>query len=463
MGEHRDGDNDADLAGDAEMGGSSSEALSPTSSTASSQQHHHPGLLGLQLQHQLQQRMQAAGGEGLSDEERHQLIMAQISRANAEFFRKYQQDFADMTMMDDDEDDEDGDDEDGEEEEDSSLHQDEQANELDSPDRGTASPSNERAKIMRSDLIKTEKMSVSCDESSTAEQIRQQQLQRLRQFEFSPTRASTPGEKPPAIKKIPASPTMVVSRPSSTNASIPLPPPPTPPSKPSTAVGQHRPSVSPLDLTAGRGGPPIFGGPTSSSSSISSASTTFVPAAYNMQQSGGGLTVSSGLTGTSVSFSTSSSPAISTNTSPASALSSLTTAVMASPSFNPLNLPISAPGKSIRNSVLQSPLFHLSLMQINRWVWLDYQNLIIIIYYLVFCFWDALAMVSGRGNTTCNICFKTFACHSALEIHYRSHTKERPFKCAICDRGFSTKVRAPLFKESHEIIVSVGFELKKIN
>lgn len=45
-----------------------------------------------------------------------------------------------------------------------------------------------------------------------------------------------------------------------------------------------------------------------------------------------------------------------------------------------------------------------------------------------------------RGNTTCNICFKTFACHSALEIHYRSHTKERPYKCSICDRGFSTKV-----------------------
>ncbi|XP_065353341.1 sal-like protein 1 isoform X3 [Cloeon dipterum] len=45
----------------------------------------------------------------------------------------------------------------------------------------------------------------------------------------------------------------------------------------------------------------------------------------------------------------------------------------------------------------------------------------------------------ARGNTTCNICFKTFACNSALEIHYRSHTKERPFKCTICDRGFSTK------------------------
>ncbi|XP_045459026.1 homeotic protein spalt-major-like [Melitaea cinxia] len=44
-----------------------------------------------------------------------------------------------------------------------------------------------------------------------------------------------------------------------------------------------------------------------------------------------------------------------------------------------------------------------------------------------------------RGNTTCTICYKTFACNSALEIHYRSHTKERPFKCTVCDRGFSTK------------------------
>lgn len=53
--------------------------------------------------------------------------------------------------------------------------------------------------------------------------------------------------------------------------------------------------------------------------------------------------------------------------------------------------------------------------------------------------------VTVRGNTTCKFCYKTFACQSALEIHYRSHTKERPFKCTICDRGFSTKVNKSAF------------------
>ncbi|XP_059191636.1 sal-like protein 1 [Centropristis striata] len=42
-------------------------------------------------------------------------------------------------------------------------------------------------------------------------------------------------------------------------------------------------------------------------------------------------------------------------------------------------------------------------------------------------------------NTYCDICGKIFACQSALDIHYRSHTKERPFICTTCNRGFSTK------------------------
>uniref|UniRef100_A0A8C5MAR1 Sal-like protein 3 n=1 Tax=Leptobrachium leishanense TaxID=445787 RepID=A0A8C5MAR1_9ANUR len=41
-------------------------------------------------------------------------------------------------------------------------------------------------------------------------------------------------------------------------------------------------------------------------------------------------------------------------------------------------------------------------------------------------------------STVCNICGKPFACKSALEIHYRSHTKERPFICTVCNRGCST-------------------------
>ena len=38
---------------------------------------------------------------------------------------------------------------------------------------------------------------------------------------------------------------------------------------------------------------------------------------------------------------------------------------------------------------------------------------------------------------------QVFGCASGLEIHMRSHTKERPFKCPDCDRGFTTKVPPP--------------------
>lgn len=56
-----------------------------------------------------------------------------------------------------------------------------------------------------------------------------------------------------------------------------------------------------------------------------------------------------------------------------------------------------------------------------------------------------------RLGTTCRICYKTFACQSALEIHYRSHTKERPFRCDVCDRGFSTKGNMRQHMLTHKI------------
>uniref|UniRef100_A0A8C2CHX8 Spalt-like transcription factor 1b n=1 Tax=Cyprinus carpio TaxID=7962 RepID=A0A8C2CHX8_CYPCA len=58
---------------------------------------------------------------------------------------------------------------------------------------------------------------------------------------------------------------------------------------------------------------------------------------------------------------------------------------------------------------------------------------------------DSLTMIfpfneqGSLKSNVCDICNKSFACQSALDIHYRSHTKERPFICTACDRGFSTK------------------------
>ena len=60
--------------------------------------------------------------------------------------------------------------------------------------------------------------------------------------------------------------------------------------------------------------------------------------------------------------------------------------------------------------------------------------------------------LGGRMQpTSCNVCYKTFACKSALDIHYRSHTKERPYKCDVCDRGFSTKGNMKQHMLTHKI------------
>lgn len=58
---------------------------------------------------------------------------------------------------------------------------------------------------------------------------------------------------------------------------------------------------------------------------------------------------------------------------------------------------------------------------------------------------------SSKRNTTCNICYKTFACRSALEIHYRSHTKERPYQCKVCDRSFTTRGNMKQHMLTHKI------------
>lgn len=51
----------------------------------------------------------------------------------------------------------------------------------------------------------------------------------------------------------------------------------------------------------------------------------------------------------------------------------------------------------------------------------------------------ALSRARAGRLTVCEICEKPFSCQSALEIHIRTHTKERPYMCQICQRSFTTK------------------------
>lgn len=124
-----------------------------------------------------------------------------------------------------------------------------------------------------------------------------------------------------------------------------------------------------------------------------------------------------------------SSPAVAASSSPAFAISSLL-----SPASNPL-LPQPTPA----NAVFPSPLPNVATTaeDLNSLSALAQQrkskppN--------VTAFEAKSTSDEAFFKHKCRFCAKVFGSDSALQIHLRSHTGERPFKCNICGNRFSTK------------------------
>jgi len=59
------------------------------------------------------------------------------------------------------------------------------------------------------------------------------------------------------------------------------------------------------------------------------------------------------------------------------------------------------------------------------------------------------AKKSGNGRHQCSVCLKHFSSASAVQIHFRTHTGDRPFKCNVCGKAFTTKGNLKVHRGTH--------------
>lgn len=60
---------------------------------------------------------------------------------------------------------------------------------------------------------------------------------------------------------------------------------------------------------------------------------------------------------------------------------------------------------------------------------------------------------------SCEICSKNFKFRSLLNMHSRSHFKERPFLCSICGKGFTDKYGLKTHSITHSGIKIIYLDL----